>query len=182
VLLESVNLYLSVGVGNVSRCAIFLARIFVENETRFSQKYHCKSRETNWKVEYLGEIEESKSYSKHLEVMHQETRWVLFVKKNRGWKSRETITLREPQFCFKLCYTQYSRKNKISIDSRESCFKISVCETRQKWVSLSLTTKFVCETREKRVSLRNFNLWDSYELNLTMRFLSTRLVRSKSRY
>jgi hypothetical protein len=58
--------------------------------------------------------------------------------KNRGWKSRETITLREPQFCFKFVakivldpkFLQGSRV-KISIDSRESRYEISVCESRK---------------------------------------------------
>ncbi len=57
----------------------------------------------NLKVKYFGEIEESKSYSKRLQVINQGTRWVRFMKKTRGWKPRETITFREPQFSFKLC-------------------------------------------------------------------------------
>jgi hypothetical protein len=50
-------------------------------------------------------------------------------------------------------FSQDSRV-KISNDSRESRYKISVCETRE-------STKFVYESREKRVLLRNFFLRDS---------------------
>jgi hypothetical protein len=55
---------------------------------------------------------------------------------------------------------------KISNDSRESRYKISVCKTRKSRYEIclrdpretSLSTKFVCETREKLVFLRNFFL------------------------
>jgi hypothetical protein len=100
--------------------------------------------------------------------MYQGTKWVPFVKKKpRGWKSHETLSLREPQFCFKLCWQNFVRpkiltrflqdsRDKISIDSRESCYEISVCYE-------------IC-------------LRDSQEASLAAKFLSARLVRSESHY
>jgi hypothetical protein len=107
--------------------------------------------------------------------MNQGIRWLRFVKKTRGWRSRDIITLREPQFSSK--FSQDSRV-KINIDSCESCYEISVCKTCKKRVSLqNLSARLsrskscyeisVCKTRKKRVLLQN---------------LSARLVRSKSRY
>ncbi len=76
------------------------------------------------------------------------------------------------------CEARESRNFKISIDSRESRYKISVCETRKKQVSLpNLSARLarsesrykisVCEPRKKRVLLQN---------------LSARRVRSESHY
>jgi hypothetical protein len=64
-------------------------------------------------------------------------------------------------------FSQDSRV-KISNDSRESRYEISVCETRESCYKIclrdsreaSLATEFVCETREKRVLLQNFFLRD----------------------
>jgi hypothetical protein len=127
--------------------------------------------------------------------LNQGTRWVRFGKKNRGRKSRETITFREPQFCFKLCcqdcvrpkILQDSRvKITISIDSCESCYEISVCETCYKRVSLqNLSVRLarsesryeisVCETRETLASLliltreSRENLWSKKRVSLFAR-------------
>jgi hypothetical protein len=95
--------------------------------------------------------------------------------KTRVWKSRETITLREPQFCFKLCcqncvrpkilarFLQDSRV-KISIDSRKSCYKI-------------LFARLVRSECCYEICLR-----DLRDESLTTKFLSAWLARSESRY
>ncbi len=67
---------------------------------------------------------------------------------------------------------------KISNDSRESRYEISVCETRESRYEICLR-EFRSKTRFSRFSLWNFCLWDSREASLATYFDSW--VSRKSR-
>jgi hypothetical protein len=97
----------------------------------------------------------------------------------------------------KYCAACESRNFKISIDSRESRYEISVCETDKKRVSLrTLSARLArSETREKRVSLRNLSarlvtsephyeisVCETRKKRVSLQNLSVRLSRSESHY
>jgi hypothetical protein len=103
------------------------------------------------------------------------TWWVRFVKKTRGWKFCETITLREPQFCLLCCQSCVRPKilARFSQDSRE--LKLVL-------ILASLATKFLFARLVRSESHYKIWLRDSREPSLAMKFLSVRLVRSESCY
>jgi hypothetical protein len=108
----------------------------VENETRFSRKYQCKSRESHEsrkkeKLRYIVKLASLAIYSQTSKIIILSEKLVLDSK-----------------------FSQDSRV-KISNDSRESRYKISVCETHESCYKICLQ-----DSRET-ILLQNFSLRDS---------------------
>jgi hypothetical protein len=86
-------------------------------------------------------------------------------------------------------FSQDSRV-KISNDSRESCYKISVCETRESRYEICLRVSQEASVATKFLSERLLKSDFCYEISLQVslfairatKFLSVRVTRSESRY
>ncbi len=126
----------------------FFSQNFVENETRFSRKYQCESRESH----------ESRKKGKLRYIVKLASLAFARLTNKRSHNSLREISVRLKILAR---FSQDSRV-KISNDSRESRYKISVCETRESHYKICLR--------------------DSRERSLATKFLSARLVRSDSRY
>jgi hypothetical protein len=119
----------------------------VENETRFSRKYQCESREAH----------ESRKKRKMRYIVKLA---ILAICESCNLQDLQTskIIIHSD----KLVFDQNSRKTpeiKLVMISRESRYKISVCETRESHYEICLRGAI-----------------------LAMKFLSVNLIRSNSRY